>query len=210
MRALGLKPMSLGLDLRGGVYFLYEVDVQGAVQQLLSGMERDYRQLLRNERIPFTGVAGNGADGPGHAAQRRRRDPRRGAAAQAGPEPGRRHGDSVGSADSEREAGARRRSSSARTSRSSRTSRPCAIASTSWVSPSRSSRGRASIASSSSCRACRTRTRRCACWAPRRRSSSGWSTTRTTPPRRPRPSARRSDRSSITHAKGSPCCSSAR
>src|SRR5512140_806468 len=27
MRAIGLKPMSLGLDLRGGVYFLYEVDV---------------------------------------------------------------------------------------------------------------------------------------------------------------------------------------
>ncbi len=32
MRALGLKPMSLGLDLRGGVYFLYEVDVAGAVR----------------------------------------------------------------------------------------------------------------------------------------------------------------------------------
>ncbi len=56
MRALGLKPMSLGLDLRGGVYFLYEVDVQGAVKQLLESMERDYRTLLRDERIPFTGV----------------------------------------------------------------------------------------------------------------------------------------------------------
>jgi preprotein translocase subunit SecD len=56
MRAIGLKPMSLGLDLRGGVYFLYEVDVRGAVQQLLSSMERDYRQLLRDERIPFTVV----------------------------------------------------------------------------------------------------------------------------------------------------------
>ncbi len=62
MRAVGLKPMSLGLDLRGGVYFLYEVDVQGAVKQLLAGMERDYRLLLRNERIPFTGVANDGAD----------------------------------------------------------------------------------------------------------------------------------------------------
>ena len=57
MRALGLKPMSLGLDLRGGVYFLYEVDVKGAVTQLLAGMERDYRPLLRDERIPFTGIA---------------------------------------------------------------------------------------------------------------------------------------------------------
>ena len=62
MRAVGLKPMSLGLDLRGGVYFLYEVDVQGAVKQLLAGMERDYRLLLRNERIPFTGVANDGTD----------------------------------------------------------------------------------------------------------------------------------------------------
>jgi preprotein translocase subunit SecD len=62
MRAIGLKPMSLGLDLRGGVYFLYEVDVVGAVKQLLSTMERDYRTLLRNERIPFTGVESNGVD----------------------------------------------------------------------------------------------------------------------------------------------------
>ena len=34
LRAIGLKPMSLGLDLRGGVHFLYEVDVAGAVKQL--------------------------------------------------------------------------------------------------------------------------------------------------------------------------------
>ena len=60
MRVLGLKPMSLGLDLRGGVYFMYEVDVKGAVRQLLASMERDYRQLLRNERIPFTGVTNDG------------------------------------------------------------------------------------------------------------------------------------------------------
>ncbi|MCE3284993.1 MAG: protein-export rane protein SecD/SecF family [Steroidobacteraceae bacterium] len=62
MRALSLQPMSLGLDLRGGVYFLYEVDVKGAVTQLLAGMERDYRQLLRNERIPFTGIAHDNVD----------------------------------------------------------------------------------------------------------------------------------------------------
>jgi preprotein translocase subunit SecD len=62
MRAVGLKPMSLGLDLRGGVYFLYEVDVAGAVKQLLATMERDYRTLLRNERIPFTGIEPLGND----------------------------------------------------------------------------------------------------------------------------------------------------
>jgi preprotein translocase subunit SecD len=63
MRALGLNPMSLGLDLRGGVYFLYEVDVAGAVKQLIASMERDYRTLLRNERIPFTGIGPAGTDG---------------------------------------------------------------------------------------------------------------------------------------------------
>jgi preprotein translocase subunit SecD len=62
MRAIGLKPMSLGLDLRGGVYFLYEVDIDGAVKQLLATMERDYRTLLRDERIPFTGIEAAGAD----------------------------------------------------------------------------------------------------------------------------------------------------
>ena len=62
MRALGLKPMSLGLDLRGGVYFMYEVDAQGAVKQLLTSMESDYRTMLRKERIPFTGVASDGVD----------------------------------------------------------------------------------------------------------------------------------------------------
>jgi preprotein translocase subunit SecD len=62
MRTLGLKPMSLGLDLRGGVYFMYEVDVKGAVTQLLASMERDYRTMLRDERIPFSGMQSNGTD----------------------------------------------------------------------------------------------------------------------------------------------------
>ena len=55
--------MSLGLDLRGGVYFMYEVDTEGAVKQLLTSMESDYRTLLRKERIPFTSVSSNGVDG---------------------------------------------------------------------------------------------------------------------------------------------------
>lgn len=62
MRWLGLKPMSLGLDLRGGVYFMYEVDTKGAVTQLLTSMESDYRTLLRKERIPFTSVTSDGVD----------------------------------------------------------------------------------------------------------------------------------------------------
>lgn len=56
MRALGLKPMSLGLDLRGGVRFLYEVDVAGALAQALERMDRDIRATLRDQRIPFASV----------------------------------------------------------------------------------------------------------------------------------------------------------
>ena len=62
MLAVGLKPMSLGLDLRGGVYFMYEVDVKGAVTQLLATLERDYRQMLREARIPFSAVSNDGVD----------------------------------------------------------------------------------------------------------------------------------------------------
>jgi preprotein translocase subunit SecD len=56
LRNLGLKPMSLGLDLRGGVYFLYEVDVAGAVNQALERIERDFRTTLREARIPYANV----------------------------------------------------------------------------------------------------------------------------------------------------------
>ena len=62
MRALGLKPMSLGLDLRGGVHFLYEVDVQGAVKQLLAGMERDYRAVAARRAHPVLRHRSNGDD----------------------------------------------------------------------------------------------------------------------------------------------------
>jgi preprotein translocase subunit SecD len=54
LRAVGLKPMSLGLDLRGGVHFMYEVDVNGAVDKVLQRLAQDIRTQLRNERIPYT------------------------------------------------------------------------------------------------------------------------------------------------------------
>ncbi len=54
LRALGIKPMALGLDLRGGIHFMYEVDVKGAVTQALERMERDIRTKLRDQRIPST------------------------------------------------------------------------------------------------------------------------------------------------------------
>jgi preprotein translocase subunit SecD len=56
MRRVGLKPMSLGLDLRGGVHFVYEVDIQGALTQTVERMERDVRTTLRDKRIPYGAV----------------------------------------------------------------------------------------------------------------------------------------------------------
>ena len=51
IRLLGLKPMSLGLDLRGGVYFLLEVDMDTAVQTRLTLYEQSFSDLLREESI---------------------------------------------------------------------------------------------------------------------------------------------------------------
>ena len=56
MRNLGLSPLKLGLDLRGGVYLVYQVDVLGAVKQQLDHYEQDFRASLRNARIPYQDV----------------------------------------------------------------------------------------------------------------------------------------------------------
>jgi preprotein translocase subunit SecD len=57
LRHLGLKPMPLGLDLRGGLYLLYQVDVQSAVDQLLQGYDQDIRRALSSANIPFSDAA---------------------------------------------------------------------------------------------------------------------------------------------------------
>jgi preprotein translocase subunit SecD len=56
LRWIGVKPMSLGLDLRGGIHFMYEVDVKGALAQSLERIERDMRSQLRDQRIPYANV----------------------------------------------------------------------------------------------------------------------------------------------------------
>ena len=60
IRRVGLKPMSLGLDLRGGVHFVYEVDTVGAVTQVIDRLSRDARVTLRDKRIPFDTVTTDG------------------------------------------------------------------------------------------------------------------------------------------------------
>ncbi len=54
LRAIGGEPMYLGLDLRGGVHFLMEVDMEAAKDTALERYEGDFRTLLREERLRYT------------------------------------------------------------------------------------------------------------------------------------------------------------
>src|SRR5690606_18832988 len=56
MQSLGLRPMNLGLDLRGGVHFLLEVDMEAAIEQALERYESDVRAFLREESIRYSAV----------------------------------------------------------------------------------------------------------------------------------------------------------
>ena len=51
VRNLGLSPMSLGLDLRGGVYVLLEVDMAKAIESRMKGYQQDFDDRLREARI---------------------------------------------------------------------------------------------------------------------------------------------------------------
>lgn len=56
MQKLGANPMKLGLDLRGGVHFLLQVDIDSVIKQRIEGDTRGIGQSLRNERIRYSGV----------------------------------------------------------------------------------------------------------------------------------------------------------
>jgi len=51
VRQLGLSPMSLGLDLRGGVYVLLEVDMDTAIDSRLKLYQQDFDGRLRDAKI---------------------------------------------------------------------------------------------------------------------------------------------------------------
>jgi len=57
MRAL---PMYLGLDLRGGVHFLLQVDMKGAVTKRLDATSADLRTLFRDKNVRHAGIARDG------------------------------------------------------------------------------------------------------------------------------------------------------
>ena len=53
-------PMYLGLDLRGGVHFLMQVDMKAALDKSLEAASADLRSTLREQNIPYSGVSRDG------------------------------------------------------------------------------------------------------------------------------------------------------
>ncbi len=58
--AIGAKPMYLGLDLRGGVHFLLQVDMKAALDKAAESSIGDFRTSLRREKINYFGIARDG------------------------------------------------------------------------------------------------------------------------------------------------------
>jgi preprotein translocase subunit SecD len=57
---IGALPMYLGLDLRGGVHFLLQVDMQAALDKAADSNLTDIRSLLREKKVLYAGVAREG------------------------------------------------------------------------------------------------------------------------------------------------------
>ncbi|MDD3353336.1 protein translocase subunit SecD [Zoogloea sp.] len=57
---IGALPMYLGLDLRGGVHFLLQVDMKGAVTKRLDSITGDLRTLLRDKSVRHAGISREG------------------------------------------------------------------------------------------------------------------------------------------------------
>ena len=53
---MGALPMYLGLDLRGGVHFMLQVDMKGALTKRLDAVSADLRSLFRDKSIRHGGV----------------------------------------------------------------------------------------------------------------------------------------------------------
>ncbi len=58
--AIGAKPMYLGLDLRGGVHFLLQVDMKAALDKAAESSVGDFRTTLRREKINYFGINRDG------------------------------------------------------------------------------------------------------------------------------------------------------
>ena len=107
MQAIRALPMNLGLDLRGGVHFLMQVDAKAVLENKVKGIQSSARSMLRDKNVRHAGIervgnaveikfrdaetrvtrarrAGQPAGRPGVCRRRRRRRPETGRHAQAG------------------------------------------------------------------------------------------------------------------------------
>ena len=57
LKNIGGEPLKLGLDLRGGVHFLMEVDTQAALSNRQNGTLQDIRRKLREEKIRYNSLS---------------------------------------------------------------------------------------------------------------------------------------------------------
>ena len=62
LESIGAAPMKLGLDLRGGVHFLMEVDMDAAMEKLVGQQEEAFRSELREEKIRYRAIRPSGKD----------------------------------------------------------------------------------------------------------------------------------------------------
>ncbi|MCC7041944.1 MAG: protein translocase subunit SecD [Burkholderiales bacterium] len=62
LAAIGALPMYLGLDLRGGVHFLLQVDMKAALDKAADRYTADLRSLLRKEKIQYGGISREGGN----------------------------------------------------------------------------------------------------------------------------------------------------
>jgi len=60
LASIGALPMYLGLDLRGGVHFLLQVDMKAALDKATDRYVGDFRSSLRNERVAYLGISREG------------------------------------------------------------------------------------------------------------------------------------------------------
>lgn len=60
LQGIHALPMYLGLDLRGGVHFLMQVDIKAVMNKRLQGMLSSARSLLRDKNVRHAGIARNG------------------------------------------------------------------------------------------------------------------------------------------------------
>src|SRR4051812_22761624 len=60
LASIGALPMYLGLDLRGGVHFLLQVDMKAALDKAADSRAADIRTLLRKEKIQYAGISRDG------------------------------------------------------------------------------------------------------------------------------------------------------